>query len=37
MLTGLGVRTTEEKDRELDRLLIQVGRGTERPLPGCTD
>ena len=27
MLTGLGVRTTEEKDRELDRLLIQVGQG----------
>lgn len=27
MLTGLGVRTTEEKDRELDRLLLRVGQG----------
>lgn len=27
MLTGLGVQTTEEKDRELDRLLLRVGQG----------
>ena len=27
MLTGLAVQTTEEKDRELDRLLLRVGRG----------
>lgn len=27
MLTGLAVQTTEEKDRELDRLLLQVGQG----------
>lgn len=27
MLTGLGVGTTEEKDRELDRLLLRVGQG----------
>ena len=27
MLTGLAVQTTEEKDRELDRLLLRVGQG----------
>lgn len=27
MLTQLGVQTKEEKDRELDRLLLRVGRG----------
>lgn len=27
MLTGLTVQTTEEKDRELDRLLLRVGQG----------
>lgn len=27
MLTLLGVQTTEEKDRELDRLLLRVGQG----------
>lgn len=27
MLTLLGVQTTEEKERELDRLLIRVGQG----------
>ena len=27
MLTQLGVQTKEEKDRELDRLLLRAGRG----------
>lgn len=34
MLTGLGVQTKEEKDRELDRLLLRVGQGDREAFAG---
>ena len=40
MLTLLGAQTTEDetarRDRELEQLLLQVGRGTGRPSPNST-